>query len=158
MYVCFWLTILDNINLEIYDRNWQFLKISELGICSFDLKLDKLSSIFKKEATVSDLLSPLFKKKWSWANWSRRFKKKSACDQIALVTLQKSYREQIPLNRFAKKPHIFCRFLTVFPPLYANRANWSRRSLLSCSLLKMDGIDSLSSLFTKGRPWGNCSP
>ena len=37
--------------------------LSELGIRSFDLKLDKLSSIFKKEATVSDLLSPLFKKK-----------------------------------------------------------------------------------------------
>ena len=62
MYACFWLTILDNINLESYDRNWQFMKISELGIRSFDLKLDKLSSIFKKEATVSDLLSPLFKK------------------------------------------------------------------------------------------------
>ena len=76
MYVCFWLTSLDNINLESYARNWQFMKISELGIRSFDLKLDKLSSIFKKEATVSDLLSPLFKNKWSWANWSRRFKKK----------------------------------------------------------------------------------
>ena len=70
--------------------------------------------VFKKEATVSDSLSSLFKKELSWANWYHRFKKKSDCEQIALVTLYLRTTVSESLSIESLKKHILRMFLTVF--------------------------------------------
>ena len=76
--------------------------------------------------------------------------------------------ERIALKNWAicsKKTYLYV--LTVFhsfPELFLSplfyvikRANGSQRSSLSRSFLHFDGIDLLSSLFTKERPWANPS-
>ena len=79
--------------------------------------------------------------------------KKSDVSDSLIIRANRSFSKN---ERFLKK-RIFLIFLTVFPPFYAKRANRSCRSSLSCSFLKIDGIDLLSSLFTKGRPRANQS-
>ena len=81
------------------------------------------------------------KKKRPWANRSRH-------------SLQKSNHEQIALDLFFI---CFWQFFTVFPSFYAKRANRSQCSLLSCSFLKINGSDSITSLYTKEQPWANPS-
>ena len=76
------------------------------------------------------------------------------------VLEQKEVTQVVSLSQkrsIRSKKCIFWMFLTVFLPFYANRANRSCRSLLSCSFLKINRIDSLLLLFTKGQKLGNCS-
>ena len=128
---------------------------------------------------MRDPLLLLFKKERSWANCSLHKRPRANCSRCSL---QKSDHKQIAFNFFKKEPcqwfahylrkalskksnsfkkkHIFLMFLTVFDsffPFLCLRANRSRRSLLSCSFLKSDRSDSISSVFKKERQWANGS-
>ena len=110
-------------------------------------------------------------------NRSRCSLQKSDSERIALDFFKKERRQWFvrdssellsKIERFffiQKKTYLYV--LTVFhsfPELFLSplfyvikRANGSQRSSLSRSFLHFDGIDLLSSLFTKERPWANPS-
>ena len=92
---------------------------------------------------MSDLLSSLFKKERPWANRSccSRFllKKSHVSDSLVI----RAYLSQKTSDSRGKKC-IFHMFLTVFPPVYAKRANHSHHSSQSRSILKIDGINLVS--------------
>ena len=128
---------------------------------------------------MSDTLLSLFKKERPWADQFRRSLIKSDREGIALVALYKRVTVSESLSISLKKSGVsdslviranhsqkrairlkknyFSNVFDSFPPLYAKRANLSHCSLLSRSFLKRDGIDFLSSLFTKETPWANWS-
>ena len=125
------------------------------------------------------LLFSIFKKNRLWCNCSRRSLKKSNRERIALVDLWKRstvsesirwslkksdtiYSVVIPANRSQKTSNLLKKtyFTDVFdsvPPFLCKQS----KSLLSIfalqSFLKLDGIDSLLSIFEKDRPWANRS-
>ena len=82
------------------------------------------------------LLSSIFKKERPWANNCHGSLQKDDCEWIAVDFIKK--------ERFARKNILFVcfwKFFTVFPPFYVKRVN---RFSLSCSFLKIDGINLLS--------------
>ena len=133
-----------------------------LGIRSVALRSFTQNRSYKR-VTVSDSLSPLFKKEWPWADCSRSLQKRDS-EWIALVAFYKRATvskwlsnslkrvmsvicfsfEPIALKkwaRYARKKRIFCMFFQIFPPFHAcQRVNRSRRSSLRHSFLKSDSL------------------
>ena len=117
---------------------------------------------------MSDSLSSLFKKEQPWANQSCLSLKKRDHERIALVALYKRVTVSESLSIFLKRVAlVICSW---FEQTALKRVNRSRRSSFSCSFLKIDGIDSLFTLykratvskplpllFTKERSWMNRS-
>ena len=101
-----------------------------------------------KRPTVSDSLRSLMIKEGPSVNGSVK-------ERHEWFTLDSS-ESLSKMSDFFQKIHNFRMFLTVFhcfsTYLYP-RANRSCSSLLSCSFLKSNESDSLSSLLTKMRPW-----
>ena len=103
-------------------QGWEFA----LSLFTLLLKITN----FKKQATVSDLRSPLLKKERPWANHYRRSLKKSDHVQIALVALYKRATMSESLSSLFKKER-----------------PWANHSC--CSLQKSNVSKSLSLLFNK---------
>ena len=104
----------------------------------------------------------LFRKERPWVNSSCCSLQRSDCEKIALDFYKKEQcqwftcdlSELLSKRAICLKKTYFLFVFDSFPPFHAKRVNRSWRSLLSRSSLKIDRINSLSSLFTKEQPWG----
>ena len=96
-----------------------------------------------------------FKKDQPWSNHSRWSFKKIDCDRSALVDL---WKDHIALKKLTipSKKCMFWMFLTVFP-LLCQKIKLLLSIFALLIFLKIDGIDLLSSIFEKHRPWSNWS-
>ena len=94
-------------------------------------------------------------KRVAWANCSHHSWQKSYMSDSLVIRANRSQKRAIRTKKLQKTYILY--FFDSFSPFLFPRVNSSRRNLLSSSFLKSNMSDSIRSLFTKERPWANCS-